>query len=106
MTKLKIPPVIKIGTHPYKVQLRNNLFFDENKLGSVDHRIQLIEVDPTIAFTVRNQTFFHEVVHIIERVYGLVINEDDVDRLSQGICEVLVNSFNIKFDWTNIKEVK
>jgi len=106
MHQIKIPPTIKIGTHTYQVNYERNLIANENKLGSAAHLKQLILIEPEQAKSEKDATFIHEVIHIIERMYSITINDADVDRLSQGIMELLVNNFGIKFNWENIKEEK
>ena len=100
--KVKIPNTIKIATHSYKVVFDANLRHDEASYGQVNHREQIIRLEASIPPSLRDQTLIHEIVHIVDRVYVCRMDEDDLERLSNGIAELLFNNLGVEFDWSFI----
>jgi len=101
--KIAIPKKIKIGIHTYSVEFNSLLWYEESLKGSVNHLKQVIQIDPVIAETQKCVTFLHEVIHVINDNYRCKLDDDEVDRIAEGIAELLKDNFNIDFDWRNIK---
>ena len=100
MIKVKIPREIKILTHTYKIR------FDTKELASVGaggltkHLYQEIVLDNKISpKSELDQIFLHEYIHTIERHFCVKINDDDVERISEGLAELLFTNLGIEFDW-------
>lgn len=102
MTKIRVPKEIKVGGHTYKVTYRKFLGKDTGDRGVTAHRRQKIEVDPDNPYSQKNATLLHEILHLIEIVFNLDLRDEDTDRISEGLYQVLSDSFGIKFDWSNI----
>ena len=100
--KVKVPKEIKIATHPYKVAYDSHLRHDEACYGQVNHRNQKINIELSVPLSVKNQTLIHEIVHIVDKVYVCRMDEDDLERISNGMAELLFNNLNIEFDWSEI----
>ena len=101
--KVKIPSQIKIATSSYTVGFREHLKLDDGLVGVAYHRNKAIYIDPALDTSEKAQTLLHEAIHIIDRIYGCKIDEDDTDRLAQGMAELLVNNLGIEFDWSDVK---
>ena len=104
--KILIPRQIKIATHPYEIVLKPHLRDDDKRLGSANHRIQRIEIEPDQCPSDLTVVLLHEIIHIIERAYNCDISDPDVDRIAQGMAEFLFNNLGIELDWGDIKKLE
>lgn len=88
---MKIPKSIKVGGHTYKVILRDYLWMEEGNIGQARHNTnQIIEIDPKLHPEQIGCTFWHEVLHTINRIYNNnQLGEDDVNAISEGLFQVL-----------------
>ncbi len=103
--KVKVPPEIKILTHKYKVRSNSKELVAVGAMGLTRHLHQEIILDThNIPLSELNQTFLHELLHIVERHLGAKIDDSDIDRLSEGLAEILFDNFGIELDWSGIKE--
>ena len=100
--KLVIPPEIKIGINRYQVTFKPHLNVDEHRTGSVNFRTGLIEIEPAMMESVRVVSLLHELIHAISYSYSLSFDDADIDRLAEGLAELLVNNWGIEFDWRKI----
>lgn len=100
--KLVIPPQIKIGIHTYEIYFRPTMWTDEGLRGAVNHRMQTIELEPTLPPSVLLWVLIHEALHIIEEKGYIHIDESDISRFAEGLAELLVNNWGIEFDWSQI----
>lgn len=102
--KVKIPREIKIGAYNYKVVYAPNLVYDHKLLGQALAEKQLIRIEPDTTPQTKEVTLWHEIVHSINDVYGCELDENNIDRIAQGITAILKNDFNIEFDWSEISK--
>ena len=100
--KIKIPREIRVGAHKYKVVYWPDLGVDENLCGVSRHRKTVIGVDPVYNPTQQVQILLHETLHAIDRIYGCELSEGNIDRIAEGLTDVLVDSFDVEFDWSDI----
>ena len=75
---------------------------DEGFRGAVNHRTQVIELEPALLPSVLLFVLLHEVLHIIEDKGYIHIDESDISRFAEGVAELLVNNWKIEFDWSKI----
>ena len=97
--KVKIPKEIKIGIYPYKIDLVPNLKLNKGSWGTTNHTEKTIVLDSGLPPLELNQTLIHEVVHIISENFRCLLDEDNVERLANGIGELLFDNLNIEFNW-------
>ena len=102
--KVKVPKEIKIATHTYRVGYDPHMRHDEACYGQVNHRTQTINIESSIPPSVKDQTLIHEIVHIVDKVYVCRMDEDDLERLSNGMAELLFNNLGIELDWSELEE--
>jgi len=102
--KTKIPPVIKIGIYPYRVDLVPNLKLNKGNWGTTNHTEKTIVLDSGLSLLELNQTLLHEVFHVVSVVFVCALDEDNVERLANGMGELLFDNLNIEFDWSLIQE--
>ena len=90
---MKIPESIKVGGHTYEVIFRDDLWLKEGFVGQSRHNTeQLIEIDPKLHPEQIDCTFWHEVMHAINRIYNNnQLGETDVNALSEGLFQVLTD---------------
>ncbi len=98
--KVKIPKQIRVGSHIYLLSIDNSIWKEECQQGQANHFRKTIKVDPHIVSSERNVTLLHETIHVISAVYNVAIEEADVDRIAQGMAELLFNNLEIEFDWS------
>ena len=109
-TKIKIPPKITIGCHTYKLFRAGDeelVGFD----GTAAHRAELLYIAKSLPITRQNTAFVHECLHTIIRVWDIkeLMGEDAegvINRLDEGLGELLFNNLGIEFDWSDIKDLK
>ena len=102
--KVKIPKVARIGAFDYSVKLVPNLADDFKLLGQSITDKQEIRIEPNTTEGTKLVTFWHEVVHGISDVYGCSLDEENTNRIAQGISAILQKNFNIEFDWSEVEE--
>ena len=92
---MKIPKKIKVGGLEYKV-LQGYAFKETELMGQVSHsqtEIRLNNIDPygvQYPNQKKEECFVHEIIHAIDSVYNNnSLEEKTVDRLSQGLYQVL-----------------
>ncbi len=100
--KAKIPREIKIGLYPYSVQTVPHLKLMDGVWGSSNHVKKEIKVDSGLPLLELNQTLIHEVLHVISEGYRCGLDEDNVERLANGIGEFLFDNLGIELDWSGI----
>jgi len=96
---MKIPNKIKIGGFYYKVEKRksNDKEKNSNNWGITYHSDKLILIDKDINEQQQIQTFFHEILHCIDVIYNSrQLTEESIERLSQGIYQVLKDNRLLK----------
>lgn len=101
--KVKIPKTIQVVGHTYKVLYKSHLSKDRGIRGRINHRLQEIQIEPENPVSQKNQTMLHEILHFIETTFAMDLSDDDIDRLAEGLYQVLSDSFGIEFDWSNIE---
>lgn len=101
--QVKIPPKIKIGTHTYTIEFDPHLHTDEKAFGQINYRTQKIRIWAEAPQSIKDQSFLHEVIHLAEHIYRVTITDEDIDRIAQCICDLLINNLEIEFDWSEIK---
>ena len=102
--KVKIPKEIKIGVYPYRVIPTPHLKLNKGNWGTTNHTEKTIVLDSALPSLELNQTLIHEVLHIISVVFMCSLDEDNVERLANGMGEFLFDNLGIEFDWSDIRE--
>ena len=100
--KLVILPQIKIGINHYSIIFKPHLNVDEHHTGSVNFRTGLIEIEPAMMESIRVVSLLHELIHAISYGYAISLDDADIDRLAEGVAELLVNNWRLKFDLSQI----
>ena len=103
-TVVKVPKQIQIGGHTYKVLYKPYLSKDDGNRGGINHRKQVIYIEPENPASQKNATMLHEILHFIETVFDLNLTDEDTDRISEGLFQVLSDSFGVEFDWGDIEK--
>jgi len=104
-TVIKIPKQIQIGGHTYQVFYKPYLSSDSGNRGRINHRKQVIHIEPENPISQQNVTILHEIIHFTENIFSLNLTDEDTDRISEGLLQVLSDSFGIEFDWSDIESV-
>ena len=105
LNEVQIPNQIIIGCHKYNLYFSNVIDADGHD-GTTQHRLQQIWLAPKLAESRRYTALLHEVLHLICNTYCVrVLNESEIDALSEGLGQFLLGNLEIKFDWSKIKEI-
>ena len=100
--KVRIPKTIKLLTHTSSIKFDNKFVQAQGTCGITRHWYQDIILDPCLPESEIAQVFFHEVFHVIERHFCVKLDDADIERLSEGLMEILVNNLGIEFDFSDI----
>jgi len=101
--KVKIPKEIKIGAFSYSIKMVEGLENDYHLLGQCLTDKGIIKLEMHSIPQVKDATLLHEVVHAINDVFVCKIDDECVERIAQGLAEILKNNLGIEFDWSEIK---
>jgi len=100
---MKIPKEIKVGGHIYKVICPYHFKDRTDRVGACDSlKNEIVIGDDNGNGEKRNkntieQTFFHEMLHAIDKVYNAdKLEEEVVERLSEGLYQVLKDNDLLK----------
>ena len=95
---MKIPDKVRIAGHNYKVLYDDKYLIEKKLFGECDFVTQKIRLSKEYEGRVRaksdiNRSFLHEVLHAIDGHYNnFALSEKAVDRLSNGLCQVLTDN--------------
>lgn len=100
---MKIPKKIRIAGHDYKVIWDDEGLSEERLIGNYNNDFKEIRLcryyksKRSRAQSEIEETFFHEIMHGIDRHYNNdSLNEKVIGRLSNGLFQVLSDNFMIK----------
>ena len=103
--KVKIPKEIRLLTHTYKIRTSAKETRALGTVGLSRHYHQDIIIDrASLPRSEYEQVFFHEVLHVIERHFSMTFEDNDIDRLAEGLVAILFDGLGIELDWSGIKE--
>ena len=100
--KVLIPNEIKSGPYPYEVKLTPDLKLNEGTWGSTHFVKRVVRVDAGLPLLERNQTLIHELLHVISSTYQCALDEDNIERIANGLSEFLFDNLGIEFDWSGL----
>ena len=98
---MKIPDKVKVGGKDYKIVWNDELLTNEGFNGLACHRELIIYLckiyrGDKLAKSNIEEVFLHEIIHAVDTVYNNhSLDEDTVDRLSQGLYQVLKDNFKL-----------
>ena len=102
--KIRIPKQIKIATHTYKVRLNSREAIAGGSAGLTKHIYEEIILDNLVPPSQLNQIFLHEVLHMIERYFVVKLEDNDIDRIAEGLAMFLFDNLGIEFVWDDIEK--
>ena len=89
---MKIPNKLKVGGHIYKIVFQKTTDLADNDCGKTDRTKGIVAIDKDLIQTEKEETFFHEMIHIMNTGY----KEVEVDFLAQAIYAILKNNNLLK----------
>lgn len=89
---------MKIGPITYTERDVEDLRGDEGQrlFGQVSHLPREIELNACLKGIERTLTRWHEALHAVEDIYGLVLSESDVSLLSVCIIQIMIDNPDMK----------
>lgn len=87
---------LKIGGHNYKVKILNQYTHDDTGKYIGKHNPSKEELlicsrdadSSNISLTFMNSIWWHEVLHAVCSVYGVSLEENEIDRLAEGLLQI------------------
>lgn len=100
--KVKVPPILKFGSHTYKVCVSKETWHNGND-GTVEHVSGVISISPQSGPARMRRALIHEALHIIHHVWWTEadLDEGDINRLAEGIA-VLFDNLGIELNWKDV----
>lgn len=97
---MEIPNKIKVGGHDVKVE--TNVKFDSPQSAGYSNLSEaIIRISEGMSPDSVAQTFLHEILHLVERVYcPTKVKEEVIEQLSEGLYQVLKDN-RLKF-WDSV----
>ena len=98
---MKIPNKVKVGGKDYKIVWDDEFLSNQNYMGLACHRELIIWLckkyrGDTLAKSVIEEIVIHEILHTVDEIYNNhSLDEDTIDRLSNGIYQVLKDNFGL-----------
>ncbi len=102
--RIKIPKQIKICSRTYTIKIDSKTCMGAGSTGLTRHQFDDILLDDIVPVGQMNQILLHEILHVIETVFTIKIDDADTDRLAEGFLIFLQDNLGIEFDWSAIKE--
>jgi len=86
-----IPETVQVGPYTYAVVYEEHIRADDDQrlMGQADHMALTIRLDKSLLPQLVQETFLHELLHCIERVYGLDLKERQIGLFSVGLMACL-----------------
>ena len=94
---MQIPDKIKIGGHWLDVEEKSEKE-GYDKQGTVYRWWNKIHIQADLAQSKKESNLFHEIIHEIDHQAGAELTENQVNTLSQGLYQVLVDNGFLKGD--------
>ncbi len=83
----------------------NDELMDDGDYARVNHRTQRIELNPIRPKSQQDESFIHELLHIINCVYNNHnMSEDSIDASGAGLFQIL-SQWNVEFDFSQIPKL-
>ena len=103
--KVKIPREIKLLTHTITVKFDPKAVYSAGTCGITKHIYKEIILDNyNLPKSELDQVFLHEYLHVVERHFAVKLDDNDIERISEGLANFLFNNLGIEFDWSDIQE--
>ena len=100
MTTIKVPKQVQIGGHIYRIALSADIK-DSDCHAAVNHRLLAILVSTDRPESQKIEGLGHEIIHIINNIYGCDLEERQIDGLGQGLFQVF-SQVGLTLDWSDI----
>jgi len=104
--KVKVPPKVKVASHSYLIRFDRKVLRSASANGLARHTYQDIIVSDDVAMSERNQILLHELLHLVERFWGVKLDDIDIDRIAEGLAVILFDNLGIELDWSLIEGSK
>ena len=98
--KIKVPTEIQIGCHKFGVFLKDKTIPEDD--GNINYLLQDVKVRDNLPTSRKNVTFLHEGLHLINIIFSCDLREETVEKLSEGLGQLLFSNMDIELDWSGI----
>ena len=98
--KVKVPKEIQIGCHVYGVFLKDKTIPEDD--ASINYLLQDIRIRNDTPPSRRNVVLLHESLHLMNFVFSCRLEEETIEKLSEGLGQLLFSNMGIELDWSDI----
>jgi len=98
--RVPVPNEIQIGCHIYGVFLKDKSIPSDD--GKIDFLSEDIRIKDSIPKSRKAVVLIHEALHLISIVYGVGLDEEQCENLSEGLGQLLFADMGIELDWSSI----
>ncbi len=93
---MKIPDKLKIGGHWVDIEFRSEKREQYDKMGTLCHWENRLILQEDLVESKQASSFFHEVLHEIDKQNFLDLTEKEITAISEGFYQVLVDNELLK----------
>ena len=104
--KVKVPSKIQVGSHTYTVKLSRQHLEDEDTRGIINYRTQEIVINAITPDSRKTTAFIHEIIHLSAKIFGIILEEEEINRLCEGLGQGIFSSLGIELDWSKIEKTE
>lgn len=104
MATIKMPDILDINAHPYRVYF-NKLLIDGHAFARSSMSSEILQLNPTNTDAQNTVSFWHEILEILYlNLIGENMSENEACAISEGLCQVF-KDLGIYFDFSKINEM-
>ena len=98
--KVPVPNEVQIGCHKFGVFQKDKTIPEDD--GNINYLLQDVKVRDNLPASRKNVTFLHEGLHLINIIFSCDLREETVEKLSEGLGQLLFSNMGIELDWSGI----
>ena len=99
ITTIPAPKTMPCGGHEVEVRLVQGLAASTGNVGTCCVATNLIEIDDGLDSESKTVTLIHENIELVNTIWRLNMDHDDIDRLSEAFYQSLCG-MGIEIDWS------
>lgn len=98
--RVPVPNEIQIGCHQFGVFQKDKTIPEDD--GNINYLLQDLKIRDNLPLSRKNVTFLHEGIHLINIIFSCDLREETVEKLSEGLGQLLFSNMGIELDWSGI----
>lgn len=98
--KIKVPKEIQIGCHHFRVFQKDKTIPEDD--GNINYLLQDLKIANHLPASRKSVTLLHEGLHLINIIFSCDLREETIEKLSEGLGQMLFSNMGIELDWSDI----